>query len=281
MSQEKQPPRLHGAQNLSDAAQWLSIWSNEHWTVSAVLGRFVELEQNGESSLTVLLPEGIKVIVPADTFLFDVMDGKRSISYNRAKTLIVGGAALGQFLRDLHEHGEAVPEELWVDKALGRWRTNHVFNAGALRLTAQQVEDLLPAFDALVRSLLRGEHPHLARTLDEHVPGTLLDKQPVVVSPQVAASPVVASTAKWTVIKPRHPQGYGHALPVFLSTRHCVGGSLPFAREVMDAWRAEKPPEIYEVMSDQIKYYGVDSDLRTANLSAIRKAIARMTKRVS
>ncbi len=51
----------------------------------------------------------------------------------------------------------------------------------------------------------------------------------------------------------------------------------PSARNVVEAWLIDRPPEVAKVLPDGIDYYDAKGDTKFADLDAIRKAIGRMT----
>jgi hypothetical protein len=158
---EEKPPRLHGASTLEDAAAWLTYWSQEVWDAASVLGRLCEWTPTWHG-YAALSPESLKVVVPAGTVLIDKMTGEQK-TMQRHGTLLVGGAALDGFLKDLHEHGEAIPTGLVSEHGNARWAVETVLTRETVRLSPSQVESLLPAFDGLVRAVARGEHQQLLR----------------------------------------------------------------------------------------------------------------------
>lgn len=87
----------------------------------------------------------------------------------------------------------------------------------------------------------------------------------------------IARSPIWAVIKPQRFPGYRAPLYRFLSDAHRAGKSCPKAREVLDAWRESKPPEIEQVLSDGVNYYDSEGNVKAADLNAIRQAIKRLT----
>ena len=88
--------------------------------------------------------------------------------------------------------------------------------------------------------------------------------------------PLEVTIASWKVTKPKRQSGYIPALYAFLMNECQAGRRKPTASDFCDAMRLKKHPDISEVMSDCIKYQ-TSTQTRTADLDAIRKAIARMT----
>jgi hypothetical protein len=81
----------------------------------------------------------------------------------------------------------------------------------------------------------------------------------------------------WTVIKPRRFIGYSLPLYRLLVAAHRRGEPLPSARNVVEAWRIDRPPEVEKVLHDGLVYYDANGDTKSADLEAIRKVIGRMT----
>lgn len=82
----------------------------------------------------------------------------------------------------------------------------------------------------------------------------------------------------WNVRRPERYRGYSSALHRTLVSIKREGCSKPSAREILERWRTDKPPEIAIVLSDSMDYYLASGDTETANLEAIRKAIDRMVE---
>lgn len=95
------------------------------------------------------------------------------------------------------------------------------------------------------------------------------------------AAPVETERASestgWAVNKPRRYHGYSNPLYRFLAAAHREGEPRPTGRDVLEEWRANKPAEIAQVLTDGIDYYDNKGDTKFADLEAIRKAIDRMT----
>lgn len=83
----------------------------------------------------------------------------------------------------------------------------------------------------------------------------------------------------WHVVKPKRFSPYGAALLKFLSSEWQKGRMrIPKARDVLEAWSITKPPEIYEVMHDGLKYFDTQGNVKELSLAALKEAIARRTK---
>lgn len=81
----------------------------------------------------------------------------------------------------------------------------------------------------------------------------------------------------WTLCRPTSFQGYGRPLFELLKIACNAGKVRPTARDVVEEWRVNKPPEVAQVLTDSIDYYDANGTTKSANLDAIRKAIGRMT----
>ena len=95
-----------------------------------------------------------------------------------------------------------------------------------------------------------------------------------------AAAPVADSASNapaWTVTKPQRYSGYAAPLHRFLAAAHREGKPRPTARDVLEAWRSERPAGIAKVLADGFDYFDANGDEKAADLEAIRKAIGRMT----
>ena len=96
----------------------------------------------------------------------------------------------------------------------------------------------------------------------------------------IAPEPVKAASdgPVWRLTEPKRYQGYGKPLYDLLKATHIAGQPRPKPRDVLDAWKKNRPPEVTEVMVDGIKYYDANGNTKTADLGAIRAAINRMTQ---
>ena len=97
---------------------------------------------------------------------------------------------------------------------------------------------------------------------------------------QHAAAPVADSASNapaWTVTKPQRYSRYAAPLHRFLAAAHREGKPRPTARDVLEAWRSERPAGIAKVLADGFDYFDANGDEKAADLEAIRKAIGRMT----
>lgn len=98
----------------------------------------------------------------------------------------------------------------------------------------------------------------------------------------MSAAPVVADDASgfmnWTLIKPQRFPGYRKPLYDLLKAAHTAGQSCPKARDVLDKWKENPPPDVATVTDNGLKYYGANGNTKPADLEAIRKAIDRMIR---
>ena len=81
----------------------------------------------------------------------------------------------------------------------------------------------------------------------------------------------------WSLTKPERYQGYGKPMYDLLKAAHIAVQPRPKARDVLDAWKKNPPPDVTEVMADGIKYLDANGNTKTADLDAIRATINRMT----
>ena len=93
------------------------------------------------------------------------------------------------------------------------------------------------------------------------------------------ALPGAPVTPEWTLTKPKRFQGYTEPLYLLLEVAHIAGQPIPKPREVLQAFAKEQPSQIASVTGgESLNYYLADgTTIRTANLKAIRGAIAAMT----
>jgi hypothetical protein len=85
----------------------------------------------------------------------------------------------------------------------------------------------------------------------------------------------------WQVTRNEREDNFTRPLYLFLSGALSEGKQRPTARCVLDAWREKKPPKIFEVMADELKYLDTNDKLKALSLKAINAAIGRMTKTVN
>jgi hypothetical protein len=107
--------------------------------------------------------------------------------------------------------------------------------------------------------------------------------EPALVSPASGAEkseppPAGASEPAWLLKKPQRFQGYNRPLYDVLKTAHAAGQPCPKARDILNAFRQNKPPEVINVLHDKFEYYTGTGDSKAAELGAIQKAINRLTE---
>lgn len=92
-----------------------------------------------------------------------------------------------------------------------------------------------------------------------------------------AATPALAAGENWTLKRPTRYQGYTKPLHDLLKAALIAGNPTPpKARDVLDAWKKNPPPVVFEVTNEGLKYYDANGGAKTADLDAIRQAINRM-----
>lgn len=96
-------------------------------------------------------------------------------------------------------------------------------------------------------------------------------------TPEVTGSAINAQA--WAIVRPQRFHGYNAPLLRLIAAAHHEGKPRPTARDVLEAWHADTPAEIAKVLPDGFDYYDAKGDTKTADLEAIRKAIARLTRR--
>ncbi len=98
----------------------------------------------------------------------------------------------------------------------------------------------------------------------------------------LATAPVVPTGViggvNWTLKKPQRFPGYTKPLYDLLKAAHITGQPRPKARDVLDKWKENPPPDVAEVTDNGLKYYDAKGNTKPADLGAIRKAIGRMVR---
>lgn len=101
-------------------------------------------------------------------------------------------------------------------------------------------------------------------------------------NPEGSSSPEPAPKSNdagaWPLRAPQRYQGYRLPLYALLKAAHSSGGARPSAREVLDSFKKNQPPEVIEVMHDGIKYYDRNGNSKPADIRAIEKAIDRLVQ---
>ena len=95
-------------------------------------------------------------------------------------------------------------------------------------------------------------------------------------------APLMAEKASagmnWTLNKPQRFPGYRKPLYDLLKAAHIAGQPSPKARDVLDKWKENPPPDVATVTDNGLKYYDANGNTKPADLEAIRKAIDRMIR---
>lgn len=91
--------------------------------------------------------------------------------------------------------------------------------------------------------------------------------------------PDARSGATWPLRKPKRDDGL--ALPLYgvLEAARVAGLPRPTARDAMRDLRASEAGNVLEVLSEEVKFYDSNGDVKCADLESIRKRIERMSRR--
>lgn len=87
------------------------------------------------------------------------------------------------------------------------------------------------------------------------------------------------SATDWDLFEPERDDGLQAALYATLKRAKEARRARPTARQVIGEWLIERPPQVIEVLPDEVKF--IDSSPTgqgSANLEALRKRIGRLTK---
>ena len=90
-------------------------------------------------------------------------------------------------------------------------------------------------------------------------------------------SAAAVPTPEWSIKKPLRYLGYTAPLHAQLNAAHREGKPCPTAREVLEAWRINKPAEIVQVLADGFNHYDSEGNTKAVYLAALRGAINRAT----
>lgn len=85
------------------------------------------------------------------------------------------------------------------------------------------------------------------------------------------------SPSTWQLNKPERYQGYTRPLYELLKAAHLAAHAKPSARDVVEAFRTNQPPEIAKVLADSFDFYDAAGNTKSANVAAVAQAIRRMT----
>ncbi len=99
------------------------------------------------------------------------------------------------------------------------------------------------------------------------------------VEPASDGPALLTTVPAWSLINTlvRAP-GYRWPLYRFLKDAHAAGKPCPKAREVLEGWKSNTPPEL-EVMTDGVKYSDAVGNTKEADLKAIQQAIKGLLKK--
>ncbi len=178
---------------------------------------------------------------------------------------------------------DAARRLLWAVPELGRkWESNEytvAFLTDDLRATwrscaqKRQQQEIYTACEQVVLDVWRNVESM------ENIPSTYLTSSRVAAIQTDQSSMVdettTGRTMEWNLITPTRYQGYGRPLYEALRKAKVAGLPCPKARDVLDVFKKIKPPEIAEVMSNGIKYFDSDGNIKIADLRAIQKTIGR------
>jgi hypothetical protein len=87
-----------------------------------------------------------------------------------------------------------------------------------------------------------------------------------------------SAPAAWSLNKPKRFGGYAKPLYTFLESAHMAGEQRPSARQVVAAFKLDRPDEIAQTLLDGFDYYDAKGNTKGANLAAITEAIRRRTR---
>ena len=110
------------------------------------------------------------------------------------------------------------------------------------------------------------------------VPYQELHSRPTTPNPAPVAAQSALGGVSWTLKKPQRFQGYSKPLYDLLKAAHIAGQPCPKARDVLDKWKENPPPDVATVTDNGLKYYDAKGNTKPADLEAIRKAIDRMVQ---
>lgn len=95
---------------------------------------------------------------------------------------------------------------------------------------------------------------------------------------KVGADVEAGNPSAWIVTQPKRDREYSMPLYRLLLAAHLKGKPRPpTAREVVEEWRLNTPPEIAKILPDGFDYYDATGNTKTASLVSIRKRIERLT----
>ena len=187
----------------------------------------------------------------------------------------------------------AITSDLYESNSVGKTVLTQTFDVGFLRV---ERSDLKRFITEHTHSQQPDTQSHAAPTVTvpdfaEYVSNrgmTVLVKapeqstQPQAATPSPAPVGMTASdgTAKpaWSLKRPERFPGYRKPLYDFLKAAHAAGQPKPGARDVLDKWKENPPPDVATVTDNGLKYYDAKGNTKPADLDAIRKAIDRIIR---
>ena len=104
------------------------------------------------------------------------------------------------------------------------------------------------------------------------------ESQATTPSPAPVAAASASGGMNWTLNRPQRFPGYSKPLYDLLKAAHIAGKPSPKARDVLDKWKENPPPDVVAVTDNGLKYYDANGNTKPADLEAIRKAIDRMIR---
>jgi len=138
----------------------------------------------------------------------------------------------------------------------------------------------MPAFAAWLDA--QGEAPsiHIRAWFDAvGVAGAAPVTSPIAVMPGEDSPATLTTESSWSLkTSLKRAPGYRWPLYQVLKAAHTAGKPCPRAREVLEAWRQNTPPDL-QVMSDGVKYSDAVGNTKEADLKAIQQAIKGLLKK--
>lgn len=174
-----------------------------------------------------------------------------------------------------HQTAQSLLDERYqLNADIKRWEAKDESKPSEALIKEEKLEILrtkLAEIEGKIR-VLRGDYLDLAEVPQSIANGLVLSQA----APVMAVG--VSEGMSWTLNKPQRFQGYSKPLYDLLKATHFAKQPRPKARDVLDAWKQNPPPDVSEVTDNGLKYYDAKGNTKPADLSAIRKAIGRMTR---
>ncbi len=89
--------------------------------------------------------------------------------------------------------------------------------------------------------------------------------------------PGISAPPAWRIKDVKRARGYTMGLINVLRAAQRAGEPRPSARDVLEAWRSNRPPEINQVLQDGFNYYDAAGNIKATTIEALSKAIKRLT----